>query len=88
MTYRPSFGLQAMVDALSRAAHDGETLSLGELIDQLEHAPPDAPVEFRGPGLDGCVPDGFDSWRGIYADLALDYTTVLLIVDSWAEVDQ
>lgn len=60
-----------MVDAIARMTHDGETLTLGELTDLLELAPPDAPVEFRGSGLDGCTPSGFCSWRGIYADLAL-----------------
>lgn len=46
-------------------------LTLGDLIDALEKAPPDAPVEF-----DFCrfVPTRLESYRGIYSELAFNYS--------------
>lgn len=44
-------------------------MRLGELIDALEKFSPDLEVRFD----DDSKPDGFDSYRGIYAHLALSY---------------
>lgn len=45
-------------------------MKLGVLIQKLEQCDPDRPVRFE---FGGCVPTTFDSWRGIYAELALGF---------------
>jgi hypothetical protein len=47
----------------------GVTLSLAELIAALDDLDPDMLVRFA----DGRLPDAFGSWRGVYAELALNY---------------
>lgn len=49
----------------------GQTMTLGELIDGLQAAPrKDVEVVFDFCGI---IPTTFDSWRGVYADLALGW---------------
>lgn len=48
----------------------GETMTLGDLIDALRACRPEARVRFD---LGDVVPTTLDSWRGIYAELALGY---------------
>jgi hypothetical protein len=66
--------LRAHADRMHLAEASGLTMTLGQLADHLEQAPGslDLPVEFRGCGLDGHAPHAIDSWRGNYADLALE----------------
>jgi hypothetical protein len=47
-----------------------ENITLGQLIDALERAEPDAIVALDWGGL---YPGPFGSYRGIYADLAMDF---------------
>lgn len=49
-------------------------MTLGQIIDALRLCDPAALVEYRG-HIDGPAPVGLDSWRGIYAQLALGYVT-------------
>jgi hypothetical protein len=65
---------RAQADKLHLAEAAGLTMTLGQLTDRLEQAPGplDLPVEFRGCGLDGQAPHAIGSWRGNYADLALE----------------
>lgn len=65
-------------------------MNLGALYDGLADYPPGAYVEFRGAGLDGLVPAGFDSWRGRYSELTLmprklDYRPTVRQVREWCE---
>ena|ERR1700761_3291315 len=46
------------------------TITLGELIEKLKQCRPDNEVSFDFGYL---VPTTLDSWRGVYADLALGY---------------
>jgi hypothetical protein len=47
-----------------------ETITLGELIARLEALPEDRAIEFD---FGGAIPTSFNSWRGVYADLALGF---------------
>ena len=46
------------------------SMTIGEVIDTLERAKPDAPVWFA---FGYCVPTDVDSWRGVYAEPALGH---------------
>lgn len=46
------------------------TLRLGELIDSMKRCKKDASVIFD---FGGAVPTGIDSWRGVYAELSLQW---------------
>lgn len=58
--------LADVIHAQHQAAYTG--LRLGDIIEALEQAPPDAAVVFD---FCGFTPDGIDSWRGVYSDLAI-----------------
>ena len=45
-------------------------MTIGEVIDALEKAKPDAVVFFS---FGGCDPTTIDSWRGIYSEAALGF---------------
>lgn len=64
--------IRAQVDRKHLAEADEQTFTLGRLHDELKAAPGHVPVEFRGADVDGLEPDQFVSWRGVYADLALE----------------
>ena len=64
-------GIEQMMESRRKEkVETSEQLTLGELIEQLEKVPnKDLPVI-----LDGCYyPSGLSSWRGDYAELAIEY---------------
>lgn len=66
---------QEMIDAAvaaDRAAKlaQSDRLTLGEIIDKCEAVGGDADVVFD---FEYAVPRGLDSWRGVYAELALSF---------------
>jgi len=65
------FDLQKMVDGIGAVAREDRSryhLTLGQAIARLEDAPADAPVLWE----DGKSPGDADSYRGYYADLAIN----------------
>lgn len=63
--------LAADAEHLARA--DEQTMTLGELLDVLSGFEPDRRVVYAGESFEGEQPSSIDSWRGIYADLALSH---------------
>lgn len=73
-----------------------EQWNLGQLIDALADCDPDRPILFDfADTFPVCVKDaptavrGIDSWRGVYAELALAYTTHYTAekdVETWPKV--
>lgn len=47
-------------------------MNLGEIIDGLREVPPGVTVFYSG-AIEGQVPGKLNSWRGIYAELALEH---------------
>jgi hypothetical protein len=60
--------IEAMLNAASRSRHN--TMTLGEMIDILSLANPEAEVSYDFPDQ---YPTRVDSWRGVYAQLALGH---------------
>jgi len=65
--------VHAQVDAIHLHAAAEQTMTLGQLVDVLEQQDPAALVRYAGAGLEGQAPSEIASWRGSYADLALDH---------------
>ena len=66
-----SFTIQELFDTFSkmdRCTRGGYHVTLGSLIKALQAVPADMPVVFS----DDAIPGEFDSYRGYYADLALE----------------
>lgn len=63
------------------------TMTVGMLLDAFEALPADAPVQYRGAGLDGRIPYGPWQWAGNSRHIGLGHAQMTPDGLEWATVD-